>query len=98
MKAQTFFKPLQEMMQELTPRVVADKFIAKNPFLMGSTAFIYCNLNLSSNMWMDHCSRTVEKMLARAIDFDITDLDKIYRAFVELNDKNNEGFLKLIRA
>lgn len=82
----------------MTPRVVADKYIAVKPFLLGNTAFIYCNLNLSSNMWLDYCSRTVEKMLVQPNDFDISDLDKIYRSFVELNDKNNEGFLKLLRA
>lgn len=37
-------------------------------------------------------------MLVQPNDFDIGDLDKIYRSFVELNDKNNEGFLKLLRA
>lgn len=77
------------MMQQLTPRVVADKFIASNPYMIGSTSFIYCNLNLSSNMWMDYCSRTVEKLLAKPSDFDVGDLDKIYRSFVELNNKNN---------
>lgn len=85
-------------MQELTPKIVADKFIAKNPFMMSNTAFIYCNLNLSSNMWMEHCSRTIEKMMSRAIDFDIVDLDRVYRSFVELNYKNSEDFLKRIRA
>lgn len=86
------------MIQQLTPRLVADKFIAGNPFMIGSTAFIYSNLNLSSNMWMDYCGRTVEKLLAGPSDFDIGGLDKIYRSYVELNNKNNERFLKVIRA
>jgi hypothetical protein len=85
LRSEMHFKPLQELMLKLAPKISDDIFIRKTPHILSTTTSIFANLNIYSQLWMDTSTQIMLSWINDGMDLSIDQLFQVYRANIELN-------------